>query len=73
MQDDARMRLLCCKYQKAILKGNKAIEQFEDIGASEISLDEPLDDGGNYLNDSAQDLFDLIKGQDNIVSHGNDA
>jgi hypothetical protein len=41
LQDDARLRKLCCKYQKAMYEGTKAISDFEEIEASEIGEGQP--------------------------------
>jgi hypothetical protein len=58
LQDDARLRKLCCKYQKAMYEGTKAISDFDDLEASEIGelhnpdqfIDEDYGDLGLSLN-----------------------
>ena len=55
MQDDARVRLLSCKYQKAMLEGAKAISEFDDLNESEIH------GSGSFAQDvgEAYDDFDV--------------
>ena len=45
LQDDAKIRLICSKYQQAILKGSKTIQELEDSNISEIGK-EPENFGG---------------------------